>query len=256
MPGLPPSFEPLTRGFGDALQRAWEVAARYGTIGPRHRRGRRFGRMGDGSAVCFPVAALFGERYIHLGEKVVIGPYSSLSAGVAPGHVPLADPVVVIGDRTVIGKGSGVVGHQSIRIGSDVWTGHHVYITDANHGYEDVTTPIGLQFSGPRPVTIGDGTWLGHGVVVLPGARIGRNVAVGAGSVVTGELPDFSVAVGNPARVIRRYDPRTGWTRVDAERATGRSPAGGRHDDGPAPETGSAAVEAAAALLQPPAGDG
>ena len=54
-----------------------------------------------------------------------------------------------------------------------------------------------------RGVRIGAGSWLGHGTIVLPGASIGRHVVVGAGSVVTGELPDFSVAVGNPARVVR-----------------------------------------------------
>ena len=54
-------------------------------------------------------------------------------------------------------------------------------------------------------MTIGDGAWLGHGAIVLPGSVVGRHVIVGAGAVVTGELPDFSVAVGNPARVIRRY---------------------------------------------------
>jgi len=51
---------------------------------------------------------------------------------------------------------------------------------------------------------------------VLPGASIGRHVVVGAGSVVTGDLPDFSVAVGNPARVIRRYEPGQGWVDADA----------------------------------------
>jgi acetyltransferase-like isoleucine patch superfamily enzyme len=64
-------------------------------------------------------------------------------------------------------------------------------------------------------VHIGSGSWLGHGTVVLPGASIGRNVAVGAGSVVTGELPDYCVAVGNPARVIRRYVDGVGWVRDD-----------------------------------------
>jgi acetyltransferase-like isoleucine patch superfamily enzyme len=64
-------------------------------------------------------------------------------------------------------------------------------------------------------VRIGSGSWLGHGTVVLPGADDGRNVAVGAGSVVTGSLPDFSVAVGNPARVIRRFVEGDGWVRVD-----------------------------------------
>jgi acetyltransferase-like isoleucine patch superfamily enzyme len=131
-----------------------------------------------------------------------------------PGHVPENEVVVRIGDRCLIGKGSGIVGHHSIEIGDDVFTGHHVYITDANHGYEDVTLPIGRQFAAPRPVRVGAGSWLGHGTVVLPGATIGCHVAVGAGSVVTGTLPDFSVAVGNPARVIRRYVDGEGWTTV------------------------------------------
>jgi acetyltransferase-like isoleucine patch superfamily enzyme len=103
----------------------------------------------------------------------------------------------------LIGKGTGIVGHEAIEIGDDVFTGHNVYITDASHGYEDPDTPIGRQFGDPRPVRIGAGSWLGHGTIVLPGSCIGRHVVVGAGSVVTGELPDFSVAVGNPARVIR-----------------------------------------------------
>jgi acetyltransferase-like isoleucine patch superfamily enzyme len=86
-----------------------------------------------------------------------------------------------------------------------VWTGPHVYVTDANHGYEDVTVPIGRQFAANRPVRIGSGSWLGAGVVVLPGATVGCHVVVGAGAVVADDLPDNSVAVGNPARVVRRY---------------------------------------------------
>jgi len=199
---------------GDLLWAAWEHGSRLATLGPNRARARRFGAFGEGSAICFPVAALFGERYIRIGERTIIGPYSSLSAGVAPGHVPLRDPVLTIGDRTVIGKGSGIVGHVQVDIGDDVWTGHHVYITDANHGYEDVDTPIGLQFSGPKPVSIGNGSWLGHGAIVLAGATIGEHVVIGAGSVVTTTIPDRSVAVGNPARVIRRYVDGRGWVRV------------------------------------------
>ncbi|MFZ8967362.1 MAG: acyltransferase, partial [Ilumatobacteraceae bacterium] len=60
--------------------------------------------------------------------------------------------------------------------------------------------------------SIGDGSWLGTGTVVLPGASIGRHVAVGANSVVTGSLPDYSVAVGAPARVIRQYSADSGWS--------------------------------------------
>jgi acetyltransferase-like isoleucine patch superfamily enzyme len=171
--------------------------------------------FGEGSAICVPFAALYGEEYIELGEGCIIGPYCSLSAGVMPGHVIDHSPVVSIGDHVLIGKGSGIVGHNRVEIGDDVFTGHHVYITDANHGYEDRTLPIGKQFAPTRPVRIGSGSWLGHGTVVLPGADIGRNVAVGAGSVVTGALPDFSVAVGNPARVIRHYVDGEGWVRPE-----------------------------------------
>jgi acetyltransferase-like isoleucine patch superfamily enzyme len=200
---------------GDVIRSGWERIERLGTIGPRSRRARAFRRFGDGSAICFPVAALYGEEYIELGEGCIIGPYCSLSAGVMPGQVIDHSPVVTIGDRVLIGKGSGIVAHHTVEIGDDVFTGHHVYITDANHGYEDRTLPIGKQSAPTRPGRIGRGSWLGHGTVVLPGSDIGRNVVVGAGAVVTGSLPDFSVAVGNPARVIRRHLDGQGWVRVD-----------------------------------------
>ena len=149
---------------------------------------------------------LYNERYIEIGAGTMIGPSVALSAGMVPGQECVVSPVVRIGDRCLIGRGSGIVGHFSIVIGNDVWTGHHVYITDQNHGYEDVTRPISVQSQPELPVSIGDGSWIGHGAVILPGARIGRNVVIGANSVVTGEIPDHSVAVGAPARVIRRHD--------------------------------------------------
>jgi acetyltransferase-like isoleucine patch superfamily enzyme len=183
-------------------------------MGPDSRRGRRFGAFGSGSVICFPPTALVNERYIRIGSGTIIGPYVSLSAGMVPGQQCVTDPVVRIGDRCLIGRGSGIVGHLSIEIGDDVWTGHHIYITDQNHGYADVDLPISLQVQPERAVVVGAGSWLGHGTVVLPGARIGRHVAVAAGSVVTGELPDCCVAAGAPARPIRVYDDARGWERV------------------------------------------
>lgn len=158
----------------------------------------------------WPPVTIFNERYIHIGSGTMIGPGVALSAGMVPGQECLTDRVVVIGDRCLIGRGSGIVGHFSIEIGNDVWTGHHVYVTDQNHGYEDVGRPISDQTQPERPVRIGDGSWIGHGSVILPGADIGRHVVVGANSVVTGHLPDNCVAVGAPARVVRRWDGR-GW---------------------------------------------
>jgi len=181
-----------------------------GAIGPDDAAGRRFGHFGQGSIICFPHGAMFNERYVHVGADTMIGSHVTLSAGMAPGQQCISNPVVRIGDRCLIGKGSGIVGHFSIEIGDDVWTGHHVYITDQNHGYRDVTVPISRQTMPERPVVIGDGSWIGYGSVVLPGARIGRHVTIGANSVVSGEIPDFSVAVGSPARVVRRLDATTG----------------------------------------------
>lgn len=196
------------------MRRGWAWMGLVGAIGPHDRAGRRFGRFGEGSIICFPQNTIFNEAYIRIGAGTMIGPQATLSAGMVPGQACLTDPVVTIGDRCLIGKGSGIVGHFKIEIGDDVWTGHHVYITDQNHGYEDVDRPISEQSQPERSVSIGDGSWLGHGTVVLPGSRIGKHVTVGANSVVTGEIPDFSVAVGSPAKVIRRYVDGQGWVKA------------------------------------------
>jgi serine acetyltransferase len=191
---------------GPVIRRLSAFAARAGSIGPSSAAGRRFGSFGEDSIICFPQGAMFNERFVRIGAGTLIGPNVSLSAGMVPGQVCLTDPVVTIGDRCLIGRGSSIVGHLGIDIGDDVWTGPNVYITDQNHGYEDVDLPISRQAQPERAVSIGAGSWLGTGSVVLPGARIGRHVTVGAGSVVAGELPDFCVAVGSPARIIRHYD--------------------------------------------------
>jgi len=193
----------LKRGSGDLVHRGWELAVELGAIGPDTRRGKRFGHMGAGSVVCFPANTIFNEQYIHIGAGSLFGPQITLSAGMVPGQVMVSDQVITVGERCLFGKGSGIVGHLEIVIGDDVWTGHHVYITDQNHGYADLDLPISAQVMPERPVSIGDGSWLGHGTVVLPGAQIGRHVVVGANSVVTGVLPDNCVAGGAPARVIK-----------------------------------------------------
>ena len=122
---------------GDLIYSARETATAWAAIGPDTRRGRRFGAFGRGSIICFPPATIMNERYIRIGAGTVIGPDVSLSAGMVPGQRCVTDPVVRIGDRCLIGRGSGIVGHLAIDIGDDVWTGQYVYITDQNHGYDD-----------------------------------------------------------------------------------------------------------------------
>lgn len=195
-----------TRGVGEFVQWAWARSVDAAAIGPASGRGRRFGAFGERSVICFPHNTIMNERYIRIGSGTMIGPGVTLSAGMVPDQECMFDPVVEIGDRCLIGKGSGIVGHLSIRIGDDVWTGHHVYITDQNHGYSDPNVPISLQTQPERPVVIGNGSWIGHGSVILPGANIGEHVVIGANSVVTGTIPAYSVAVGAPAKVITTID--------------------------------------------------
>ena len=206
---------------GPAVRWSWDLYKSLGAIGPNSAAGRAFGSLGEGSIVCFPYDTLMNTDSIHIGSGTMISGHVALSAGWGPNHPGISPRIVVIGDRCLIGRGSSVVGHKYIEIGDDVWTGHHVHITDMNHGYDDLDIPISQQAQPENPVSIGSGSWLGHGVVVLPGSQIGRHVVVGAGSVVHGELPDRCVAAGVPAKVLRRYSPEEGWARVRA--ATGRA---------------------------------
>jgi acetyltransferase-like isoleucine patch superfamily enzyme len=196
------------------VQRVWGAAVRYGAIGPQQRAAKKFHRFGDGSMIGFPPTVIFGEGRIAIGERTSIGPLASLSAGMPVDADRRGDPIITIGDRCTLGKGIGIVGHERIELGDDIWTGHFVYITDQNHGYEDVSLPIGTQMWNDAPVSIGSGSWLGHGCVILPGVTIGEHVAVAAGAVVTADVPSFSVVAGVPARVIRRFVDGE-WVRAD-----------------------------------------
>ncbi len=171
---------------------------RFGALGPAPSPRAQLPRFGDGSMIAFPPTVIFGEGRIAVGEGTTIGPLASLSAGMPTQANLRGDPVITIGDRCTLGKGIGIVGHERIEIGDDIWTGHYVYVTDQNHGYEDISTCRSARRCGRtsrcRSATAAGS---GHGAVVLPGSRIGRHVVVAAGAVVAGlDVPDFSVRRG------------------------------------------------------------
>ena len=172
-----------------AVHWAFQTAQRDGVVTADTPAGRRFAAFGHGSLAAFPQGSVFGERWITVGEGTLIGAEVTLSAGMVPGQDLGPVPVLRIGDRCVIGRGSHIVAHHSLVIGDDVFTGPYVYITDQNHGYADPDVPIGRQMPQNAAVRIGSGSWLGAGAVVLPGARVGRNVVIAAGSVVRGTVP-------------------------------------------------------------------
>jgi acetyltransferase-like isoleucine patch superfamily enzyme len=203
----------LERRRSELVQRAWAATVRYGAIGPHHRAARRFHAFGEGSMISFPSTVIAGEGRIAIGAGTTVGPLASISAGMPIHADATGDPIITIGDRCTLNKGIGIVGHERIEIGDDIWTGHYVYITDQNHGYEDINLPIGTQMWHNAPVSIGSGSWIGHGAVVLPGSHVGEHVVIAAGAVVTGDVPDRSVVAGVPARVLRHYVDGEGWVR-------------------------------------------
>jgi len=125
-------------------------------------------------------------------------------------------PKLVIENNVSIGMNSTISVARKIVIEEFVFTARNVYISDHAHEYRDVRKPIGEQgITDIREVVIGARTWLGQNVVILPGVKIGRHCVIGANSVVNRDIPDYSIAAGVPARVVRRYIPeKQSWDRV------------------------------------------
>jgi acetyltransferase-like isoleucine patch superfamily enzyme len=173
---------------------------------------RSFLFFGKKNNVIFPLN-IDGMQNISIGDNVNIAYKTWLAA------VPLTGSEkceLIIGDGSCLGNFNHIYATRSIVIGKNVLTADKVYISDNLHGYEDITVPIIHQpIKQVATVTIGDGTWLGENVCVI-GAKIGENCVIGANSVVTKDIPDYCVAVGSPARVIKRYCfEENKWLKVD-----------------------------------------
>src|SRR6266851_9613732 len=116
------------------VHRTWRAAQQAGAITADTPAGRSYAAFGAGALIAFPTGAIHGEGAIEIGTDTMIAPHVTLSAGMVPGQ-DLGDvPLLRIGDRCVIGRGSHIVAHYSLVIGDDVFTGPYVYITDQNHG--------------------------------------------------------------------------------------------------------------------------
>ena len=142
-----------------------------------------------------------GFRKITIGDDVTIGYKTWLFSLSENWNCRLS-----IGSRTDIGNFGHIVAMKRVAICDDVLIADRVYISDNVHKFEDVTIPIkeqGVKQIGE--VEIGSGSWIGENACIL-GVKIGKNCVVGANSVVTHDVPDFSVVGGAPARIIKRFD--------------------------------------------------
>lgn len=160
---------------------------------------------GRGSKIWFHARAdIFPWHRFELGPEAQIEDFAVVNNGAGD---------VSIGEGSRVGVGSVVVG--PVEIGRHVFLGQHVSVQGLIHGYDDVTEDPNLQPLMLRPVKVGDYTHLGTNSTIMAGVEIGERCQIGAGSVVTKDIPSYSVAVGNPARVVKRYDfEKKEWVRV------------------------------------------
>lgn len=120
---------------------------------------------------------------------------------------------VLIGDRTLIGISSIVIG--PVVLGNDILLAQHVVLSALNHGYADVEKSIREQKESTEPIVVGDEVWIGANAVVTSGVKLGKHAIVAAGSVVTRDVPPYTIVAGSPARAIKEYDAERGeWVRV------------------------------------------
>ena len=147
---------------------------------------------------------VFPWRRFEVGRDALIEDYAVVNNGAGD---------VLIGDAARIDIGSVVIG--PVRMGDRAGLGQHVFISGFNHGYADGTRDSNEQKLVRKEVVIGRESHIGANSVVVAGVEIGERCQIGAGSVVTKNIPPYSVAVGNPARVIKRYDPENKtWVKI------------------------------------------
>ena len=142
---------------------------------------------------------------LSIGASTLIEDFTVINNGVGAVH---------IGEDALIGMSNVIIGPVSI--GNKVILAQHVVVSGLNHAYRDPHCAIKDQPIETAPIVIEDECWLGANVVVTAGVTIGRHCIVAAGSVVTKSIAEDSVAVGNPARVIRTYDfTAKAWVKVN-----------------------------------------
>jgi len=162
-------------------------------------------------------AEINNARYIQLGGGVYLGKNSLIEIDYFH-HLEYGShkPKIKIGNNVSIGAGTLINAVSDIQLEDDVIIASNCHIADNSHRFDKVDTSIRYQgLNKVNPIKIKKGTWLGWNVVVCPGVTIGKNSVIGANSVVTKDIPDYCVAVGAPAKVIKKYDFESGkWLKV------------------------------------------
>jgi len=162
--------------------------------------GMRVSTWGRGSRI-WPPATIVGGKGIAIGDGVTIREYAWLNT---KGLREDGKPALVIDNGTYIGRFVQINAWNEVIIESNVLIAERVYISDADHNFEDREVPIRLQGDYFKaPVRLRTGCWIGIGAVILPGVTVGRNAVVAANAVVRHDVPDYTIVGGVPAKILR-----------------------------------------------------
>ncbi len=153
-------------------------------------------------AVLFLSTKVQGKKFISIGRNSVIQRGGWLLAL----KIDNENPILSIGDNCAIGDYCHIASVRKVVFEDDVLLANNIYISDNLHSYEDITIPIKDQaVKFKKEVVLRSGCWIGENVSII-GASIGKNSIIGANSVVTSDIDDYCIAVGSPARVIKKYN--------------------------------------------------
>lgn len=174
---------------------------------------RSFKLIGKGTVIRKPLY-INNPQFIEIGDNVIIRDGVRLEV---VHYNKNRIPLLTIGNNTNIEQNVHIICHSRVSIGANVSITGNCSIVDVTHPYEDVENPtkIGARIlDEDSHIEIGDGSFVGFGSSILPNIKIGKHVMIGTHSVVMNDIPDYSVAVGSPAKITKRYNPTTRqWVR-------------------------------------------
>lgn len=148
---------------------------------------------------------LLPSNAFNLGAGSIIDEFSVINNGVGP---------ISIGPNSLVGIGNVIIG--PVTIGADVIMAQHVVLSGLNHSYENIQLPIRNQPVTVNPICIEDECWIGANVTITAGVTVGKHSVVAGGSVVTRDVPAYTVVGGNPARILKQYDETVAqWIKSD-----------------------------------------
>jgi len=170
---------------------------------------REFATFGKNSIIK-PLLNTTNQKFISIGDHVDIGSFSWISVSTEFAGMKSKSKRKIrlkIGDHVDIGNNAFIVASNYVEIGNNVITAPYIYISDHIHQYEDITKDFHQQpITDDGKVIIKDNVFIGIKASILPNVTIGRHSVIGANAVVTKDVPPYSVVVGNPARVVKKYD--------------------------------------------------